>query len=68
MTARIISLEQHRPDQPDVVERAWDAYVPAMRQAQAKPNIDNMRAAVAAYDRWLALYLADEEASGGPAQ
>ena len=67
MTAQIIALDQRRTDQPDAIERAWDAYVPAVRQAQAKPNIDNMRAAVEAYDRWLALYLADEEASGGPA-
>lgn len=67
MTAQIISLSQHRPDQPDALERAWDAYTRALTTAQAKPNIPHMRAAVEAFDRWEALYLADEQASGGPA-
>ena len=67
MSAQIISLQPHRPDQPDAIERAWEAFLPAFRKAQAKANIDNMAAAVDAYRAWRNLFLADEEASGGPA-
>lgn len=51
------------PRERDYTDSLWRLYSAAHQRALVAPNIDNMRAAIDAYDRWLAALKAEGSAA-----